>query len=36
MVRLLLVLAPAVSILGGIGVSGMVRFFIDSLFVDEK
>jgi len=31
MVRLLLVLAPAVSILGGIGVSNMVRLFTSSI-----
>jgi len=31
MVRLLLVLAPAVSIMGGIGVSSFVRFFTKSL-----
>jgi dolichyl-diphosphooligosaccharide--protein glycosyltransferase len=30
MVRLLLVLAPAVSILSGVGVSNMIRFFLDS------
>ncbi len=31
MVRLLLVLAPAVSILSGVGVSNMIRFFLDSV-----
>jgi len=31
MVRLLLVLAPAVSILGGIGVSNMIRLFTQSI-----
>jgi len=31
MVRLLLVLAPAISIIGGIGVSEMIRFFVDSV-----
>ena len=36
MVRLLLVLAPAVSILGGVGVSGMVRFFLDATQVSEE
>ena len=37
MVRLLLVLAPAISILSGIGVSNMVRFFAKSVYDrDEK